>query len=247
MSGQPATLQDFPYEAALQAIKDSLKFTDFPALQQHLLDNLPQNSPVTRQRYANLIIRWFFPDHQLGGLLPRVWQAYGDERILRDLTRVTILEIEPVIARFVTDVILLLPSGAVLPANTARDYIVSTYGGYKKNSHSRLLLAARYLGFLDKANRDWIVAADERPATALLLWLHAKMAPTPRIVRLSDLLAMTFWRFLGFREADHVRSVLRDAEAAGLIARYSVVDQLEQLTTRHTLDAFLRSAYRLPG
>ena len=247
MSGQPSTLQDFPYEAALQAIKDSLKFTDFPSFHQHLLDTLPQNSPVTRQRYASLIVRWFFPDHQLGGLLPRVWQAYGDERILGDMTRVTILEFEPVIARFITDVVLLLAPGAVLPANTARDYVVSTYGGYKENSHKRLLLTARYLGFVDKANRDWIVAADEQPATAFLLWLHAKMAPTPRIVRLSDLLATDFWRYLGFREANDVRSVLRDAEGAGLIARYSVVDQLEQLTTRHTLDAFLSSAYRLPG
>jgi hypothetical protein len=42
-----------------------------------------------------------------------------------------------------------------------------------------------------------------------------------------------------------VRAVLHDAQTAGLIARYSVVDQLEQITTRYTLEDYLRGALRL--
>ena len=41
------------------------------------------------------------------------------------------------------------------------------------------------------------------------------------------------------------RVVVRDAHAAGLIARYAIVDQLEQITTRFTLEEYLSAARRL--
>lgn len=240
-----STLQDFPYAAGIQAIKDSLNFTDFGAFYQHLLASLPHNSPETRRRYASLVTRWFFPDHQLRSLLPRVWQAYQDDQLLHELTRVTTLEMEPVIARFLTDVILSISPGQPFQAAMARDYVVATYGVYKKNSYKRLLNTVRLLGFLGRYDGQWVVAAIPRPANALLIMLHARLAPTPRIVRLADLLTAPFWHFLGFRQPDEVRAVLRDAQAAGLIARYSIVDQLEQITTQHTLDAYLDNAFRL--
>ncbi|MGA9350652.1 MAG: hypothetical protein WBW48_17865 [Anaerolineae bacterium] len=245
MSNRPSTLQDFPYSAGLQAIKDSLAFDDFDAFYRHLLDGLPQNSPETRRRYASLVTRWFFPHHELRGLLPRVWQAYHDDQLLHELTRVTTLEMEPLIARFVTDVIFPISPGQPFQTATARDYVVATYGIYKKNSRERLLNTVRLLGFLARYDGRWVVAAIPRPANALLVLLHARLAPTPRIVRVADLLAAPFWQYLGFRQADEVRAVLHDAQAAGLIARYTMVDQLEQITTKYTLDAYLETALRL--
>jgi hypothetical protein len=245
MPDRPSTLQDFPYAAGLQAIKESLDFTDFNAFYRHLVESLPQNSPQTRRRYASLVVRWFFPDRQLDSLLPRVWRAYRDDRLLHELTRVTTLEMEPVIARFVADVILPLYPGQTFQTTMARDYVVATYGVYKKNSFKRLLNTISHLGFLGRYDGQWVVTAIPRPADALLILLHARLAPTPRIVRLADLLAAPFWRYLGFRQADEVRAVLHDAQTAGLIARYSVVDQLEQITTRYTLEDYLRGALRL--
>ena len=83
------------------------------------------------------------------------------------------------------------------------------------------------------------------PANGLLILLHARLATTPRIVRISDLLAAPWWRYLGYRSAAEVRATLRDAERAGLIARYSIVDDLEQITTRYSLDDYLDNALRL--
>ena len=68
-----------------------------------------------------------------------------------------------------------------------------------------------------------------------------------RIVRVADLLATPWWRYLGLRTADDLRAALRTAHAAGLIARYSVVDDLEQITTRYALTDYLGQALRLPG
>jgi len=242
---QVSTLQDFPLDAGIQAIKDSLGFTDFDAFYEHLLDSLPQNSPVTRRRYASLVVRWLFPERRLGGFFPRVWDAYRDEQLLRQLTRVTVLEVEPVIARFVMEVLRPLSPGAQFDPTMARDFVTSLYGSYKENSYKRLLITARRMGFIERWENGWIVSAIPRPADALLILLHARMAPTPQIVRVADLLNEPFWCYLGLRQPDEVRSILHDAHAAGLLARYSTVDQLEQITTRYTLDEYLGRALRL--
>jgi hypothetical protein len=242
---QPSTLQDFPLAAAIQAVKDSLQFTDFDAFYRHMEDNLPQNSPETRRRYASLVTRWFFPDRALDSLPARAWRAYGDDHLLLELTRVTVQDAEPVIARFVTEVLQPLPPGENFDATIARDFITSMYGAYKQNSYTRLLTTTRHLGFLERRGYGWAVAPVSPPRDALLILFHARLAPTPRIVRLADLLVDPFWRYLGLRHPDEVRAILHDAHAAGLLARYSIVDQLEQVTTRYTFDEYLERAVRL--
>lgn len=229
----------------MQAIQDSLTFTDFSAFYRHLQDNLSQNSPETRSRYATSIVRWFFPQRKLDSLLPRVWQAYGDHDLLLQLIRAAVLETEPVIARFIVEVVQPLPPGDFLELLTARDYITTVYGAFKDNSYRRLLSSTRDLGYIERVGGRWAVAAIRPPSDAFLLLLHARLAPTPRIVRLSELLAEPFWRHLGFRQPDEVRAVLHSADTAGLVARYTVVDQLEQVTTRYTLDEYLERALRL--
>lgn len=245
MSDKPSTLQDFPYKAGIQAIKDSLDFSDFDAFYQHVLHSLPQNSPETRRRYASLVTRWFFPERTLGGLLPRVWAAYRDEALLLELVRVTTLETEPVIAGFVTDIVYATPPGQVFDLAFARDFIVATYGTYKEDSYKRLHLTARQLGFLARHDSDMLVPWMPTPANGLLILLHARLAPTPRIVRIADLLAAPWWRYLGYRSAAEVRATLREAERTGLIARYSIVDELEQITTRYSFEDYLDNALRL--
>lgn len=241
----PSTLQDFPYASGLQAVKESVAFNDFAAFCQHLVASLPQNSPETRKRYASLIIRWFFPEHSLHGLFPLVWQTYGDEQLMEELLRVTALEVEPAIASFVVEHILPLLPGQILDANKARDYILATYGGFKRNSYQRLLTTCRHLGFIERLADNWVIAFVPPPVDALLLLIHYRMAPTPRIVRLSDLLDAGFWRYLGFRAPEEVRAVLRQAQAAGLIARYSLVDDLEQFTTSYSLADYLEQKLKL--
>lgn len=245
MTDRLSTLQDFPIAAGIQAIKDSLDFDDFDVFYRHLVEDLPQNSPQTRLRYASLVVRWFFPERRLNGFLPRVWQAYRDERLLRDLTRVTTLEVEPVIARFVTGVISPVAVGDTFPVNLARDYVTATYGVFKGQSYQRLLTTCGHLGFLTRSGNSWVIPAISPPADALLLLIHARLAPTPRIVRLADILSTNIWRYLGFRETEQVQAVLRQAELTGLIARYVVVDDLEQITTIHSYADYLAGVYRL--
>lgn len=245
MSSTISTLQDFPWEESIQAVKESLRFDSYPAFAAHVFNTLPQNSPQTRKRYVRLIGRWFFPDRQLPGFPARVWAAYADETILRDVMRVCVLSQEPVIAGFIQKFILPAPPGTRLQADAFRTYIEQTYGEFKRQSHERLTRTLHKLGFIARVGQAWFTRAIPRPATAFLLLLHQRFAPTPRIVPLEQVLADPFWWQAGYRTPDEVRETLHDAVAAGLIARFVVVDHLEQMTTRYSLDEWLAQGLRL--
>jgi len=245
MSTAVSTLQDFPWEESIQAVKDSLRFDSYPVFMEHVFDTLPQNSPQTRRRYTNLIGRWFFPDRQLPSLPSQVWAAYTDEKILRDVMRVYVLSQEPVVATFIERFILPTPPGTELPAHVFRTFIEEIYGELKENSRKRLTRTLRELGFIARVGQTWFSHAIPRPATAFLILLHARFAPTPRIVSLAQILADPLWWQIGYHAPDEVRETLHGAAAAGLIARFVTVDQLEQITTRYTSDEWLARRLRL--
>ncbi len=252
------TIQSVAWETGLQAVKDSINFPTFEEFNQHLQDGIPQNSATVRRRYGNLIVKRLFPEHSIDGLLSRVWRTYRDEAILSDLARVLTLEAEPVIARFVIEQLLAVPPGTIIEPSAIRDFISAIYGSYKHDSYGRIQGAVKHMGLVSRVNSQLITQAVPRPSDAFLILLYARLAPTPRIVRVSDILASPalvgadsqtqgypFWKLLGMREEADVRAILRDAESAGLIARYAIVDQLEQITTRYTFDDYLAGAHRL--
>ena len=245
MSSAVSTLQDFPWEESVQAVKDSLRFDSYPAFAEHVFNTLPQNSPQTRRRYTNLIGHWFFPDRQLPSLPGRVWAAYGDEKILCDVMCSFVLSQEPVVAAFIEQFVLPAPPGTELQASLFRTYIEETYGGFKRQSHQRLTRTLRELGFIARIGQSRFTQAIPCPATAFLILLHERFALTPRIVSLAQILADPLWWQVGYHAPAEVRETLHDAATAGLIARFVAVDQLEQVTTRYTLDEWLARELRL--
>jgi len=245
MTEETSTLQDFPLQASIQAVKASADFEFYEGFYCYMLEKLPQNSPETRRRYANLIGKRYFPGLSLDNLLPDVWKSYRDEQILVDLMRVFALEAEPVIAQFLLDKIWPLDTAHVFDVSVARTFIEDTYGTFKYQSYRRLLATLRALGFLGRYNGDLVVERVPLAADALLILLHDRLALTQRIVRLNEVLETEWWRYLGIKQPDDVRHVLRQAEAAGLISRYVAVDELEQVTTRFTRKEYVTQAKRL--
>ena len=103
------------------------------------------------------------------------------------------------------------------------------------------------LGFLGRSRGqpDQLLPVTPAP-TATLLLLHHLFAPAgPRTVELRNLFAHPFWKYLGYKSPDAVRNVLRAADLAGLVGKYVVADQLEQVTTCYSLDELLTRRARL--
>ena len=54
-------------------------------------------------------------------------------------------------------------------------------------------------------------------------------------MELRRLLAGPYWKYLGFKSEDAVRAVFREADAAGILGKYVVADQLEQIPAPGTI------------
>ena len=245
VSNKPSTIQSVAWETGLQAIKESINFSSFEEFRNHLAKNMRQNSFEVRKRYASLILQRLFPEKSLQGINSLVWGTFKDEKILEDLARVTTLEAEPVIAEFVLEQIMVLTPGSIIEDSTFRDFISSKFGSFKSDSYSRLRSSLTHMGFISVINNQIIVQPIPLPENAFLILLHARLAPSPRIVRLSDILNAVFWKLMGLRDEATIRSILREAEAKGLIAKYVVIDQLEQITTRYYYKEYLASGFRI--
>ena len=245
ISSTPATIQGIAWEPGLQAIKDSAMYSSFEEFKEHLQHNTRQNSEETRKKYASLIISRLFPEKSLDGINPKTWRFYRDEVILEDIARVTTLEAEPVISKFLLEQVFVLSPGSFIDNSTLQDYISSEYSILKRDSCSRLHQALIHMGFTSSEKRGLMVQPIPLPNNAFMIALHAKLAPSQRIVRLSDILCTDFWKFMGIRDEATVRSILRDAYSKGVIANYAVIDQLEQITTRFSYDEYLKNTIRL--
>lgn len=235
------TIQDVLLAEGLLALKLAREAESLGQLQEILRKQLGQNSAETRQRYAQSILKWFFPDG-LDGLLPRIWRAYEDETIALDLLRWSYLNQEPIVGRCVAEALFPCENGLVIPAAYFDRFLQECLGeAPPEKTRERLKINLKKIGFLERAqgkpDRLRPVMAQK---TSLLILLHRLFADKAvRTIELKHLFPNPFWKYLGYKSEDAVRSVLREADAEGLIGKYIVADQLEQVTTCFTLDEFI--------
>jgi hypothetical protein len=230
---EKSVIQDLLVSEGLLAAKLSLDATTLDDLQAKLEANLKQNSSETRQRYAQSILKWFFPDG-LDGLARKVWAAYHDERVEGDILAYLYLSSEPMMAACVAEALFPLQEGIVIPAGYFDRFLKDYLGAQPTpKTRERLKMNLVKLGFLKRARSGGHRLNPMAPTkAAFLILLHYLFAPVqPRTIELRHLFANPFWKYLGFKSEDAVRGVLREANAAGLLGKYVVADQLEQITT----------------
>ena len=235
------TIQDVLFGEGLLAVKISVDVNTLAELQDALTKQLGQNSMETRVRYAQSILQWFFPDG-LNGLARRVWMAYGEENIETDMLRYLYLEAEPVMGACVAEALFPLENGMQIPPQYFDHFLKSFLGeAPPEKTRGRLKSNLMKLGFLDRSRGKTDRLKPIMPArTSLLILLHHLYARQgTRTVELRRLLTNPFWKFLGYKSEDAVRVVLREANTAGILGKYVVADQLEQVTTSMSADEFL--------
>jgi hypothetical protein len=246
-SGAKRTISDLHFPEAIFAVKESADCHDLKELQSRLTSRLGQNSQETRLRYARFLIRWFFPDG-LDGIARKTWIAYRDEKILADILRFLYLAHEPVMGACIAECLFPVELGMRVPPSLFDRFLATYYGGeYTKKTTQRLKSNLMRLGVLERSSRenDKIISLNPAKTSLLLLTHYIFAADEPRTIELRNLVANPFWKYIGFKHEDELRAVFRTADAAGYIGKYVVADQLEQITTCLTLDAFLSRKVRL--
>jgi len=103
------------------------------------------------------------------------------------------------------------------------------------------------LGLLERvgSEEDRLVSVNPSKTSLLLLTHHVFAPKGMRTVELKRIWADPFWKYLGFKNQDVVRAIYREADATGILGKYVVADQLEQITTRWSLDEFLQNKARV--
>jgi hypothetical protein len=243
----PRAIQDVLLAEGLAAVKLSVECESIEQLQQTLLSKLAQNSLETRKRYSQSIVKWFFQDG-FDGLLRKVWRAYGDEVIITDLLRYCYLTQEPLMGACVAEWLFSLENGIAIPASYFDKFLTDFFGeGAPEKTRERLKINLKRLGFLKRAKGkpDRLVSVAPQK-TSFLILLHHLFAPrSVRTVELRNLFTNLFWKYLGYKTEDTVRNLLREADAARVIGKYVVADQLEQVTTCFTYEELLKGKIRL--
>jgi hypothetical protein len=246
-AGAKKTISDLHFPEAIFAVKESTSCQDLKELQTRLVSSLGQNSQETRVRYARFVIRWFFADG-LDGIARKTWVAYQDEKILIDILRYLYLVHEPVMGACVSECLFPVELGMRVPASLFDRFLSTHYGGVQtKKTTQRVKSNLMRLGVLERSpgEDDKLVALNPTKTSLLLLTHHIFASAEPRTIELRTLLADPFWKYLGLKREDEVRSIFREADALGCIGKYVVADQLEQVTTNLTLESFLSGKVRL--
>ncbi len=242
---EPLIFQRLLWQESIQAIKDSIRFNNFQSFRAYLRESLPQNSSYVRVRYTRSVIRWFFPNYSLDVLPAKVWRSYHDDSLLQDIMRYCYLAQEPVVAEFVTEHLLPLAPGTLVDSGYFKNFLRDKYGVVKKDPLRCLRTAVRDLGFIHRNKKDAIVQNIRLPKTALLILTHHIFTSSPQTVSLKEIISHRFWKFLGIKEPEEVCKILKEANAKGAITKYIIADQLEQITTKYSLDELLRRRIRL--
>lgn len=246
-STAPKVIQDVLLAEGMLAVKVSVDCHSIDELQDALVSKLGQNSLETRRRYSQSILKWFFRDG-LDGLLRKAWCAYGDEAIVTDLLRHCYLTQEPLVGACVADSLFPLENGIAVPASYFGKFLSDfLHEPVPDKTRERLKINLKRLGFLERARGkpDRLVSLLPQK-TSFLILLHHLFAPRSlRTIELRNLFPNPFWKYLGYKTEDAVRSVLREADAARVIGKYVVADQLEQVTTCFTFEEMLERKVRL--
>lgn len=227
------------WQESIKAIKDSLEFDSFSKFKQHLPDVLPQNSLETRKRYTSYIIKRFFPSGSFNELTVKVWNLYRNEELLQQIMRYQFLTVESLVGLFVESELIYFPPGYILKHSELELFIEKVYNTKKRKVVSRLSSILKELGFVKMVNKKPLVATLPTPKTALLILTHHIFSPQPQTVTLKEILSHPFWKYLGIKEESVIRKIFKEADTLGLISKYYIGDQLEQITTKYALDELL--------
>jgi len=245
--GTIRAVQDLIWKEALLSLPWSEKFEDLGEFQSYIREHLPQNSLSTRDRYAQTVVRWFYPDG-LKGLTAEVWRHYQDTGLAEEILRYRYLCAETMAGAIVADALFPIGENASIPDSYIAQFTRERFGSeVPGKTTERLKANLRKLGFLSlgKERRDSL-----RPlapsATAFLVLLHFRFSQGhPGGVEFRAMASDPFWKYLGFKSEDRLRAILREALDHGLIAKYVVADRIESISLRYSFREFAEGRMRL--
>lgn len=147
--------QELLLDEGVWAAKEAARFSKADSFREHLVVNLPQNSAVTRRRYAGSLLQWFFPAGRPDSFAARVWLAYADEPLLREILRYLYLRAEALIRQCVAEALHPIAPNALIPHSYLHDFRRLHSGEASPKANKRLKANLRKLEILAPAKAGY--------------------------------------------------------------------------------------------
>jgi hypothetical protein len=181
------------------------------------------------------------------GLAARVWRNYRDATLAEEILRYLYLDAEPMAGAVVADALYPISENSLIPESYIAQFLPERFGpGIPAKTVERLKANLRKLGFLSpaKGHRDSLRVVSPS-STAFLILLHRRFALNqPGGVEFRAVAADPFWKYLGYKSEDRLRTVLREALDRGLIAKYVVADRIESVSLVYSFHEFVDGRMR---
>jgi len=233
------------WDESIQAIKESIRFKSFISFRMHLINTLPQNSYKTRIRNFSYISKRFFPNKSLDQLTVKVWKYYRNEELLKDIMRFQFLDKEKLIAKFIEEELSFFNPGSTFNKSLFERFVNKVYKVPKPKAVSRIINILRKLDYLTYKGKIYSVLSKPLQKLPLIILIHHIFATSPKTVSIEDIIMNPFWKYLSIQSENQIRKILKEAAAKGLISKYIKADQLEQITTKYSLDEFIQKRIKL--
>ena len=228
----------------LREVKDVDTLTNAKAFE----NLLHFNSRESRARYSRAIATRFRRlDSQVLLNFHGIANAGISSEIIEQIWRILFCKVEAIFSQIYLDLIWPREAGSSISRNEIRSYIQTSFPQQSKILYEMLVLCLNHAGYLSpQGKQDLIIVGFANLEDALIIATYLLLAGEPRTIKISEIEADSYWKFLGYKKFDHVRVAFRNAEAKGTIMRYAVVDHLEQITTRYTWPEFLTKLKEKP-
>lgn len=228
-------IQDVQWEEFVMAAKIAASHDDLEVFRSEVVEQaFAQPSYRTRFRYVGNFIKWFMPSLSFDEPSIVVWKAFRDESALRHVMRWQYITSYPPVASFIDG-----PFSSIAPGQPIDDamdaFLAAVQGIVNEKTRNRLRTNLRKIGLVLLEGKAHFRIVPEVSPKAVVTLLACCFAQQPQVLSWTTLVSSPWWKRLGIVDETMLRGKLKETASAGLIARVSQMDTLDQITTKYSL------------
>jgi hypothetical protein len=224
-------------------------FTHLPAALNHpqvsdfhayLVENLHQNSLITRRRMARYIVNRFSSNGFMNNHLAKAMQKYGDSQIGREILYFEYLQSIPILREIAVQWLTELPEQGGNRENL-NHFLESRLGGRCIREVAKgAVQTFKKLGKMGSPKLAHYYPIWSAPPLEAFLYILARLYPERAMVRVELFMNDNIVRAMLWPQSG-ITDLLKDAEAAGHISKISRLDQYHQFTLAGTGDVRMKA------
>lgn len=214
-------------EESLSLLPAAVDHPDMPGFMAYLREHLPQNSAITRLKYAEYIAYRYGAGGRMNLALARFLKYCPNDRARREVLWFETVSAMPPLRELCEAWLATLPEAGV-PRQHLLDYLSPRIGERKADKIAKEAVGAiRKLGHLRSPKPAVYEPVWTEPAAEVLVYVLARLYAAPTVVRMEAFKSDPLWRALLWPAGAMERLVL-EGERTGVVGAVTKLDKYYQ-------------------